>query len=93
MSDQQGWTYTSEDGTYAVDRFTDEGKYAFVLILQIDKEAQEVRKTLAKLEMAAKGFNETVLQQLTEDMLVDAEDTPAIGESIPDNSNEATTEE
>jgi len=93
MSDQQGWTYTSEDGTYAVDRFTDEGKYAFVLILQIDKEVQEVRKTLAKLEMAAKGFNGTVLQQLTEDMLVDAEDTPAIGESIPDNSNEAITEE
>ena len=24
MSDQQGWTYTSEDGTYAVDKFTDE---------------------------------------------------------------------
>jgi len=93
MSDQQGWTYTSEDGTYAVDRFTDEGKYAFVLIIETDKEIQQARKTLAKLEMAAKGFNEAVLQQLTEDMLVDAEDNPAIGESIPDNSNEAITEE
>ena len=73
MSEQQGWTYTSDNGTYAVDRFTDEGKYAFVLILQIDKEVQEVRKTLAKLEMASRGFNETVLQQLTEDMLVEEE--------------------
>ena len=27
MSEQQRWTYTSEDGTYAVDSFTDEGKY------------------------------------------------------------------
>ena len=34
MSEQQRWTYTSEDGTYAVDSFTDEGKYAFVLILE-----------------------------------------------------------
>jgi hypothetical protein len=83
MSEQQRWTYTSEDGTYAVDRFTDEGKYAFVLILQIDKEVQEVRKTLAKLEMAAKGFNGTVLQQLTDDMLVEEED----------NNEAATTEE
>ena len=83
MSEQQRWTYTSEDGTYAVDSFTDEGKYAFVLILQIDKEVQEVRKTLAKLEMAAKGFNGTILQQLTDDMLVEEED----------NNEAATTEE
>ena len=75
MSDQQGWTYTSEDGTYTVDRFTDEGKYAFVLIIETDKEIQQARKTLAKLEMAAKGFNEAVLQQLTDDMLVEEEAT------------------
>ena len=73
MSDQQGWTYTSEDGTYAVDKFTDEGKSAFVLIIETDKEIQQARKTLAKLEMAAKGFNEAVLQQLTDDMIADEE--------------------
>ena len=85
MSEQQGWTYTSDNGTYAVDRFTDEGKYAFVLILQIDKEVQEVRKTLAKLDMASRGFNETVLQQLTEDMLVEEE---AAEEPVESNSHE-----
>ena len=85
MSEQQGWTYTSDNGTYAVDRFTDEGKYAFVLILQIDKEVQEVRKTLAKLEMASRGFNETVLQQLTEDMLVEEE---AAEEPVESDSHE-----
>ena len=85
MSEQQGWTYTSDNGTYAVDRFTDEGKYAFVLILQIDKEVQEVRKTLAKLEMAAKGFNEAVLQQLTDDMLVEEE---AAEEPVQSDSHE-----
>jgi hypothetical protein len=73
MSEQQSWTYTSEDGTYAVDRFTDEGKSAFVLIIETDKEMQQARKTLAKLEMAAKGFNAVVLQQLTDDMLVGEE--------------------
>ena len=85
MSEQQGWTYTSDNGTYAVDRFTDEGKYAFVLILQIDKEVQEVRKTLAKLEMASRGFNETVLQQLTEDMLVEEE---AAAEPVESDAHE-----
>ena len=85
MSEQQGWTYTSDNGTYAVDRFTDEGKYAFVLILQIDKEVQEVRKTLAKLEMASRGFNETVLQQLPEDMLVEEE---AAEEPVESDSHE-----
>ena len=73
MSEQQSWTYTSEDGTYAVDKFTDEGKSAFVLIIETDKEIQQARKTLAKLEMAAKGFNEAVLQQLTDDMIADEE--------------------
>jgi|TARA_B110000014_G_C19945497_1_gene489200 hypothetical protein len=73
MSEQQSWTYTSEDGTYAVDKFTDEGKSAFVLIIETDKEMQQARKTLAKLEMAAKGFNAVVLQQLTDDMLVGEE--------------------
>ena len=73
MSEQQGWTYTSEDGTYAVDKFTDEGKSAFVLIIETDKEIQQARKTLAKLEMAAKGFNAVVLEQLSDDMLADEE--------------------
>ena len=75
MSEQQGWTYTSEAGTYDVGRFTDEGKSAFVLIIETDKEIQQARKTLAKLEMAAQGFNEAVLQQLTDDMLVEEEAT------------------
>ena len=75
MSEQQGWTYTSDAGTYDVGRFTDEGKSAFVLIIEIDKEIQQARKTLAKLEMAAKGFNAAVLQQLTDDMLVEEEAT------------------
>ena len=73
MSERQGWTYTSESGTYTVDRFTDEGKSAFVLIIETDKEIQQAKKTLAKLEMAAKGFNEAVLQQLTDDMIADEE--------------------
>ena len=73
MSEQQSWTYTSEDGTYAVDKFTDEGKSAFVLIIETDKEIQQAKKTLAKLEMAARGFNAVVLEQLTDDMLADEE--------------------
>ena len=85
MSEQQGWTYTSDAGTYDVGRFTDEGKSAFVLIIEIDKEIQQARKTLAKLEMAAKGFNAAVLQQLTDDMLVEEE---AAEEPVQSDSHE-----
>ena len=75
-NETESWTYTSEDGTYSVSEFTEEGKMAFVLLLETDKEIQATRKTLAKLEMAVKGFNTTVMEQLTEDMLVQAEDIP-----------------
>ena len=85
MSEQQGWTYTSDNGTYDVGRFTDEGKSAFVLIIEIDKEIQQARKTLAKLEMAAQGFNAAVLQQLTDDMLVEEE---AAEEPVESDSHE-----
>lgn len=69
-NETEGWTYTSEDGTYSVGEFTEEGKIAFVLLLETDREIQATKKTLAKLEMAVKGFNTTVMEQLTEDMLV-----------------------
>jgi len=83
MSDQQGWTYTTEDGLYAVDKFTDEGKSAFILLLETDKEVATLRKTMAKLEMALRGFNQAIGQQLTEDMLVEEEeaDEPVKSES------------
>ena len=69
-NETEGWTFTSEDGTYSVSEFTEEGKTAFVLLLETDKEIQAVKKTLAKLEMAVKGFNTIVMEQLTEEMLV-----------------------
>ena len=69
-NETEGWTYTSEDKTYSVQKFTEEGKIAFLLLFETDKEIQTTKKTLAKLEMAVKGFNTTVIEQLTEDMLV-----------------------
>jgi hypothetical protein len=83
MSDQQGWTYTTEDGLYAVDKFTDEGKSAFILLLETDKEVATLRKTMTKLEMALRGFNGVIGQQLTDDMLVEEEeaDEPVKSES------------
>lgn len=73
MSEQQGWTYTSEDGVYVVDKFTDAGKTAFILLLETDKELNTLRKTIAKLEMAVSGFNGAILEQLTDEMLADEE--------------------
>ena len=31
-NETEGWTYTSEDGTYSVGEFAEEGKIAFVLL-------------------------------------------------------------
>ena len=73
-NETEGWTYTSEDKTYSVQKFTEEGKIAFLLLLETDKEIQTAKKTLAKLEMAVKGFNTTVVEQLTEDMIVEEEE-------------------
>ena len=67
MSEEtKGWTFTSDDGTYAVEKFTDEGKLAFNLLLETDKELKTAQKTVAKLDMALRGFNAAVAGQLTE---------------------------
>ena len=71
MSEEaKGWTFTADDGTYAVEKFTDEGKLAFNLLLETDKELRAAQKTVAKLDMALRGFNSAVAGQLTKDMLV-----------------------
>ena len=71
MSEEaKGWTFAADDGTYAVKKFTDEGKLAFNLLLETDTELKAAQKTVAKLDMALKGFNSLVVSQLTEEMLV-----------------------
>ena len=74
MSEEaKGWTFTADDGTYSVEKFTDEGKLAFNLLLETDKELKAAQKTVAKLDMALRGFNGAVAAQLTKDMLVEKE--------------------
>jgi len=81
MSDvADGWTYTANDNTYAVKKFTDAGQVAFTLILETDKELAAVRKTAMKLEMALRGFNSVIGEQLTDDMVV--EDDPDTTEDV-----------
>jgi len=70
----KGWTFTADDGTYAVKKFTDEGKLAFNLLLETDTELKAAQKTVAKLDMALRGFNGAVAAQLTKDMLVEKEE-------------------
>ena len=33
------WTYTTDVGTYDVNKFTDEGKTAFLILLETDKDS------------------------------------------------------
>jgi hypothetical protein len=72
MSEEtKGWTFTADDGTYAVEKFTDDMKLAFNLLLETDKELRVAQKTAAKLDMALRGFNSSIASQLTKEMLVE----------------------
>ena len=64
------WTYTSDDGTYDVSKFTEEGKTAFLILLETDKDLQALKKQTAKLNRAIVGFNQDIAEQLTDEMLV-----------------------
>ena len=74
-TEDKGWTYTAQDKVYAVEKFDDAGQVAFTLILETDKELAAVRKTAMKLEMALRGFNGVIGEQLTDEMLIE-EGTP-----------------
>ena len=73
------WTYTTDAGTYDVSKFTDEGKTAFLILLETDKDLAVLRKQTAKLNRAIVGFNQDIAEQLTEDMIVDE----ALQEDLP----------
>jgi|TARA_R110000803_G_scaffold35452_2_gene76685 hypothetical protein len=74
-TEDKGWTYTAQDKVYSVEKFDDAGQVAFTLILETDKELAAVRKTAMKLEMALRGFNGVIGEQLTDEMLIE-EGTP-----------------
>jgi len=78
--EDRGWTYTANDKVYSVEKFNDKGEVAFTLLLETDKELAAVRKTAMKLEMALRGFNTIISEQLTDDMVV--EDDPATIEDV-----------
>jgi hypothetical protein len=69
------WTYTTDVGTYDVSKFTDEGKTAFLILLETDKDLQALKKQTAKLNRAIVGFNQDIAEQLTDEMLVVEEET------------------
>ena len=70
----KSWTFTADDGTYSVDKFTEDGKLAFNLMIETDRELKVAQKTVAKLNMALKGFNAVIVGQLTDKMLVEEEE-------------------
>ena len=78
--EDRGWTYTANDKVYSVEKFNNEGEVAFTLLLETDKELAAVRKTAMKLEMALRGFNTIISEQLTDDMVV--EDDPDTIEDV-----------
>ena len=70
-------TYHTDDKVYSVDKFTDNGKLAFNLLIETDKEIMAHRKTIAKLEMALKGFNIAISNQLEPDMVLEDKEQTA----------------
>ena len=73
-------TYHTDDKVYSVDKFTDNGKLAFNLLVETDREIMAHRKTIAKLEMALKGFNIAISNQLEPDMVLEDKEQTAESE-------------
>ena len=73
-------TYHTDDKVYSVDKFTDNGKLAFNLLVETDREIMAHRKTIAKLEMALRGFNIAISDQLEPDMVLEDKEQTAESE-------------
>jgi 23S rRNA A2030 N6-methylase RlmJ len=74
-----GWTYIADDGkSFCVEKFTDQGRGAFDLILQISDRVREAQREINRLQKqieiddeALRLVNGIVSQQLTNEMLVE----------------------
>tara|TARA_X000001388_G_scaffold22489_1_gene15277 strand:+ start:793 stop:1083 length:291 start_codon:yes stop_codon:yes gene_type:complete len=90
--DPKPWTYTSDIGTYDVSKFTDEGKTAFLILLETDKDLQALKKQTAKLNRAIVGFNQDIAEQLTDEMLVEEEPVTQYMDELVEEEEPTTKE-
>ena len=63
--------------TYEVSKFSDEGKQAFAMLIEINKECAALQLRLSVLNMSGVGFTKVITDQLSEDMQVASEDSEA----------------
>tara|TARA_B100000519_G_C14025131_1_gene335271 strand:- start:365 stop:592 length:228 start_codon:yes stop_codon:yes gene_type:complete len=67
----EGWTYKTEEHTYAVDKLPEEAKALVELIINNDQEVRAIRRRLAILEAAAIKLNESVRNHLDDSAIIE----------------------
>ena len=90
--DPKPWTYTTDAGVYDVSKFTEEGKTAFLILLETDKDLQALKKQTAKLNRAIVGFNQDIAEQLTDEMLVEEEPVTQYMDELVEEEEPTTKE-
>tara|TARA_R110000824_G_scaffold5551_5_gene25644 strand:+ start:8662 stop:8889 length:228 start_codon:yes stop_codon:yes gene_type:complete len=67
----EGWTYKTEENTYAVDKLPQEAQALAELIVNNDQEVRAMRRKLAILEAAAIKLNESIRNNLDDSAIIE----------------------
>ena len=67
----EGWTYTTEEHTYAVDKLPEEAQALVELVVHNDQEIRAMRRRLTVLEAASIKINESIRNHLDDSAIIE----------------------
>ena len=68
-------TYKTEDSLYDVDLLNEEAQVSFAYLVEVEVEIQNLAKRIDVLRAAASKFHEVIQGAVTDDAIVNEEDT------------------
>ena len=67
----EGWTYRTEEHTYAVDKLPEEAQALVELVVHNDQEVRALRRRLTVLEAASIKINESIRDHLDDSAIIE----------------------
>ena len=67
----EGWTYRTEEHTYAVDKLPEEAQALVELVVHNDQEVRAMRRRLTVLEAASIKINESIRNHLDDSAIIE----------------------
>ena len=67
----EGWTYRTEEHTYAVDKLPEEAQALVELVVHNDQEVRAMRRRLTVLEAASIKINESIRDHLDDSAIIE----------------------